>query len=216
MRRSSLTALFVVALAATMGWANIATAQRPVALITDIVGAVGADVGPFDEISAGASIDLGSGGRLEFQHYQRCETVVVEGGRVNFSRQAYTTQKGRILDVRRSKCPKTVAVGMEVSGVQLRNVVPGGLRLTTKPSFVIVGAKRAQVARLRVREGKTVIFEGRIDGWRFTWPEGTTPLTAGSAYDIDLLSDDGKGRHSLKVTVAEQRGSTPLTLIRVE
>ncbi len=216
MRRSSLTALFVVALTATMGWADTAAAQRPVALITDIVGAVTTDVGPFDEISAGKSIDLGNGGRLEFQHYQRCETVVVEGGRVNFSRQTYTTQKGKILDVRRSKCPKTVAVGMEVSGVQLRNVVPGGLRLTTKPSFVLVGANRARVARLRVRDGETTVFEGRIDGWRFTWPEGTAPLKAGSAYDIDLLTDDGKGQHSLKVTIAEQRGSTPLTLIRVE
>lgn len=216
MRRSSLTAFFFVALAATMGWTEIAAAQRPVALITDIVGAASADVGPFDEVSAGMSIDLGSGGRMEFQHYQRCETVVVEGGRVSFSRQTYTTQKGRILDVRRSKCPKTVAVGMEVSGVQLRNITPGGLRLTTRPSFVLVGAKRARVARLRVRDGEAIVFEGRIDGWRFTWPDGTAPLKAGTRYDIDLLSDDGKGRHSLTATIAEQRGSAPLTLIRVE
>ena len=84
MRRSRLGALFVIALAATMGWAGLAVAQRPVALITDIVDANTADFGPFDEVTAGTSIDLGSAGRIEFQHYQRCETVLVEGGRVNF------------------------------------------------------------------------------------------------------------------------------------
>ena len=200
-----------------MGWAGLAVAQRPVALITDIVDANTADFGPFDEVTAGTSIDLGSAGRIEFQHYQRCETVLVEGGRVNFSRQAYTTQQGKILDVRRSKCPKTVAVGMEVSGVLLRNLgSTGGLRLSARPSFVLVGENRARVAHVRVREGETTIFEGKLDGWRFTWPEGAAPLTVGGSYELVLLTADGGGQHSLKVTIAEQRGSEPLTLIRVE
>lgn len=215
MRRSSLTALFAVALTASMSWANLAAAQRPVALIMDIVGAATADVGPFDEVSAGTSIELGSGGRLEFQHYQRCETVIVEGGRVNFSRQTYTTQQGKIVDVRRSKCPRTVAVGMEVSGVLLRNLgSTSGLRLPARPTFIIVGENRAQVVGVRIRDGETTIFEGPLDGWRFNWPEGAAPLKVGAAYELDLLSKEGE--QSLNVTISEQRGSTPLNLIRVE
>jgi hypothetical protein len=193
--------------------------SRPmVALALDVRGATEPTHEPFSEFAAGQSLTLKEGAEVEFLHYPTCEIVVVKGGDLAFSEQRYTARGGKVIDVKRSKCPKTVALDGEtqIGGVVLRSIPgPQVLSLATRPGFVAAGAKRHAYKQVRVRREGQILFEGPLTGNRFEWPEGRPPLDPNGNYTLELVAASGEAR-SFAFRAEERRGEVPLTVVRLD
>ena len=149
-------------------------------------------------------------------HFHACS---LQGGKVSFSDQNFTVRRGRIVDVKRSKCPQatTLAADGAAGGVVMRSGdVKGRLKLGLTPAFVVVGAKADRVVGVRLFKGDRLIFEGPLEGARFRWPEGRAALEKGEDYRIDLVTDGDGEALSFAVDLAERRGRSALVLVRVE
>lgn len=193
--------------------------SRPmVALALDIRGATDPAFEPFAEFAAGQSVTLKDGAEIEFLHYPTCETVLVKGGELAFSEQRYTARGGKVADVKRSKCPKTVSLGSDtqIGGVVLRSIPgPQILSLATRPGFVAVGGKRHAYRQVRVRKEGQILFEGALAGNRFEWPDGRPPLDVDGNYTLELLDASGASR-AFAFRAEERKGDPPLTVVRLD
>lgn len=208
------------------GAAGSAAAQGPappgarpmVALALDVQGATEPVYEPFTEFAAGQSVALKGDAQIEFLHYPSCETVVVKGGDLTFSEQRYTVRGGKVADVKRSSCPKTVALAGDgqIGGVVLRSIPgPQVLSLATRPRFVIVGGKRSAYKRLRIRHEGQIVYESDLNGYRFAWPDARPPLDADGNYTLELVAGVGQSR-AFAFRAEERRGAGPLTVVRVD
>ena len=193
--------------------------SRPaVALALDVRGATEPTYEPFAEFTAGQSVTLKDDAEIEFLHYPTCEIVVVKGGELSFSEQRYAARGGKVADVKRSKCPKTVALGSDtqIGGVVLRSIPgPQVLSLATRPAFVVVGGKRHAFKQVRVRREGQILFEGALTGNRFEWPESKPPLDADGNYTLELVAAPGEAR-SFAFRAEDRRGEAPLTVVRLD
>ena len=193
---------------------------RPgVALALEIRGKTDPAYEPFTEFAPGQGLHLEPDAEIEFLHYPSCETVLVKGGDLAFTEQRYTVRGGRIADVKRSKCPKTVALDgqSQIGGVVLRSI-PGSqvLSLSTRPGFVVVGTGRHGYKHVRIRlEGQT-LFEGELGGNRFEWPQSQGPLDPDGNYTLEFLASDGAEARAFAFRVEQRRGDPPLTVIRLD
>jgi hypothetical protein len=164
-------------------------AQQPVALVLDVTGDTDPPIDPYTEVASGTELVLGDTTRLEFLHYNSCEDVTVQGGRLSFSESRFQHSKGDILELKRQECPTTVAMTKDapIGGILLRGNNTGVmLVLGERPGFVIVGqGKNRYEAVTILREGNKV-FEGKLDGARFRLPPEIDPLEAGNTYQLVL------------------------------
>lgn len=206
--RASLAAV-VLALAPAMTLA----AAKPVALVLEVSGAKGIE--SFSEVNPGDRIALAEDGQVEFLHYGTCQTVVVRGGELSFSDERYTVRQGKVVDVKRAKCPAeaTLRAETQIGGVILRNAGSGGFTLGPSPSFLLVGPGRGKVSAVTVRQGNTVVLQQPFGGARFAWPAGAAPLLPDTAYVLELA---GANAPKLEFKVKPQPTGTPLPLVRVE
>lgn len=192
---------------------------RPtVALALDIRGTTEPVYEPFSEFAAGQSIALKDDAEIEFLHYATCETVVVKGGDLTFSEQRYTVRGGKVADVKRSSCPKTVSLAGEsqIGGVVLRSIPgPQVLSLATRPGFIVVGGKRSAYKTLRIRREGQIVFEGQLNGYRFEWPSAQPPLDDDGNYTLELVAGTGQSR-AFAFRAEKRRGEAPLTVVRVD
>lgn len=196
-----------------------AAAGSPVALAVEVRGETEPVLELFSEIMSGDSFQLADDAKIEFLHYLTCQSIIVEGGKVSFSDQNFTVRRGRIVDVKRSKCPQatTLAADGVASGVVMRSGdVKGRLKLGLTPAFVVVGTKADRVVGVRLFKGDRPVFEGPLEGARFRWPEGRAALEKGEDYRIDLVIDGDGEVLSFAVDLAERRGRAALVLVRVE
>lgn len=203
-------------------WLGLAFAAAPaeaaaVALATEISGSTDPAIEPFTEIEAGTSLELGEATQIEFMRYTTCETVTVVGGRITFTEQQFLVQHGKIVDIKRSRCPEIAQpkADSNVGGVLLRGD-GGGLKLTAVPRFALVGANRAVYKRLRVLKGTSVMLEAPITGPQFDWPADARPLAPGEDYTMELLRGDGQAPTRLEFQVTTKRGKAPLTVLRLD
>lgn len=213
--------LLKAALAASLGLGLALGAApgraAPVALATEVSGETVPPIEPFTEIEPGTSLELGETTQIEFMRYTSCETVTVVGGRITFTEQQFLVQRGKIVDVKRSRCPEVAQpkADSNLGGVLLR----GGnadLKLMAAPRLAFVGAGRAAYDRLRVLKGKTVILEAPIAGHQFTWPADAAALTPADDYTLELLRGDGGKPTRLVFEVTAKRGTAPLTVVRLD
>ena len=199
--------------------ASAAAAGSPVALTVDVDGDTEPVLELFSEIMSGDSFQLADDAKIEFLHYLTCQSIIVEGGKVSFSDQNFAVRRGRVVDVKRSKCPQatTLAADGVASGVVMRSGdVKGRLKLGLAPAFVVVGAKADRVVGVRLFKGDRPVFEGPLEGARFRWPEGRAALEKGEDYRVDLVTDGDGEVLSFAVDLAERRGRPALVLVRVE
>ena len=193
--------------------------QPPVALVIEVTGTVEPALEPYSEVADKDNVKLAGGARLTFLHYATCQEVAVSGGRITFTAEAFRVEGGDITHSSRVDCPRSVTIQPDaVAGAVLfrsfgaRTVVT----LDPRPVFVLVGAKATNFTRIRILRDKKTIFEGKIEGRRFAWPEGEPPLAPGWVYALDLLTAGGGKPRTVAVEVVDQRGRSPLTLIRVD
>ena len=139
----------------------------------------------------------------------------MQGGNLSFSRANFRVHGGKIVDVKRAKCPEQIRLVAE--GVA---AVVGGRRRTIKlrsaPSFVVVGRGARGLERIKVYRGDKQVLESALEGRKFSWPEGSAPLDAGDDYKFELSSADGSVTHSFDAIVEAKRGKAPLVIVRVE
>ncbi|MCH7710037.1 MAG: hypothetical protein IH903_00210 [Proteobacteria bacterium] len=193
--------------------------QPPVALVIEVTGTVEPALEPYSEVADKDNVKLAAGARLTFLHYATCQEVAVSGGRITFTAEAFRVEGGGITHSSRVDCPRSVTIQPDAvagavlfRGVRARTVVT----LNPRPVFVLVGAKATNFTRIRILRDKKTIFEGKIEGRRFAWPEGEPPLAPGWVYALDLLTAGGGKPRTVAVEVVDQRGRSPLTLIRVD
>ncbi len=200
-----------------------AYAQAPSALVLEKSGKSVPEVQPYSEIRVGTTVSLPSGARLVFLHYYTCQTITVTGGAITFGLEGYNIKGGKKESEARGPCPRTVLLkaGGEVAGTLIRSGAAGGaLRLSTSPTFVLVGPRAEQFAAARVSQGGKAVLETPMDGSRFRWPTGAAPLAVDTEYELSLVP---KVSEMAPVTMkfrTDSSGVTPsdetLTLVHVE
>ena len=163
---------------------------EPVALVLDIVGEVTPPLEAFSEIQAGQSFNLGWR-PLDFLHYPTCQKVVVEGGKLSLSAENFRVSKGKVIDMSRAQCPQRVQLasnegGAGIAGVVLRSAADGVLKVSQRPSFLLLGASAGQFSRLQVMQGKTSLFDAALDSKPLVWPEAQASLQADGEYSVVL------------------------------
>jgi hypothetical protein len=194
----------------------------PVALAVDLVGDIDPEVELFGEMESGQKFTLADSATLEFLHYTTCQNVIVQGGRLSFSKENFRVRGGKIVDVKRAKCPERVKLSAEgtAAGVTTRGTEKDlrktKLKLRRAPTFVVVGVGARGLKRIKVYRGQEEIFKGELTGTKFAWPEDSGPLEAGDDYKIELSNPDGSVEHSFEAKVEDKRGKAPLAIIRVE
>lgn len=214
MRANPVSVTLAAAFCLALGTVNVDAAA--VALATEVSGETEPAIEPFTEIEAGTSLELGEATQIEFVRYTTCETVTVIGGRITFTEQQFLVQRGKIVDVKRGRCPEVAEpkADSNIGGVLLR----GGseLKLTAAPRFAFVGAKRSAYDRLRVLRGGTVMLEAPIAGHRYSWPEDAEPLVPAEDYALEVLRRDGGAPLRIEFQVTAKRGTAPLTVVRLD
>ncbi len=212
--RSLLATLLVVGPAV-----GAARPQPPVALVIEVTGTVEPALEPYSEVANKDNFKLAGGAKVTFLHYATCQEVVVSGGRITFTAEAFRVEGGDITNSSRVDCPRSVTIqpdaragGVLVRGLRASAVVT----LNPRPVFVLAGTKATNFTRIRILKDKRTIFEGKLEGRRFAWPAGEPPLAPGKGYALDLLTAGSGKPRTIAVEVVDQRGQSPLTLIRVE
>jgi hypothetical protein len=195
-------------------------AAEPVALVLDIVGEVTPPLEAFSEIQAGQSFDLGVGGHMDFLHYPTCQKVVVEGGKLSLSAENFRVSKGKVIDLSRAECPQRVQLasneaGAGIAGVVLRSGADGVLKVSQRPSFLLMGASAGQFKRLQVMQGKTSLFDAALDSKPLVWPEALDPLQADGEYSV-MLSGDGTLTRQIPLAVSKQNKQQAPAIIQLQ
>ena len=206
------------ALAAALFVAPALAAAEPVALAVDLVGKTEPKVELFDELESGQKFTLADDAKLEFLHYTTCQTVIVQGGRLSFSRENFRVRGGKIVDVKRAKCPELIQLAAEGSAAAVTLRSGGGtkVKLRAAPSFVVVGRGARGLKRIKVYRGDRQVLESELEGRKFSWPEGSGQLDAGDDYKFELSNTDGSVTHSFDAIVEVKRGKAPLAIVRVD
>jgi hypothetical protein len=190
MRR--IPALILAYLGLAMGWqCPLARAQTAVALVLEVHGNVQPGVAPYQEIAAETQFTLADDARLVFVHYSTCRMVTAVGGSITFSTQAYTMTGGTKEAEKRVNCPRQVVLKAEGSaaGIVIRGEAGApALRLSTEPTFVLVGPRANDFAAVQIttKDG-VMVLKAPLAGRRFQWPTGAAPLSADAVYALTLL-----------------------------
>jgi hypothetical protein len=66
-----------------------------------------------------------------------------------------------------------------------------------------------------VLKGGTVLHEQPLASYAFAWPESAKPLEAGDDYVLEL-SGTGGAEKRIEFEVEAKRGSSPLTIVRLD
>lgn len=195
-------------------------AAEPVALVLDIAGEVTPSLEAFSEIQAGTSFDLGVNGRVDFLHYPTCQKVVVEGGKLSLSAENFRVSKGKVIDMSRAECPQRVQLvsneaGAGISGVVLRSAADGALKVSQRPSFLLLGSSAHQFRRLQLMQGGNSLLDAALDNKPLVWPEGLGPLQADGEYSV-VLSGAGNLTRQIPLSVTTQNKQQAPAIIQLQ
>jgi len=207
-------ASFMIGLFAPVGPA--VRADEPVALVVGVEGdAETQEVVPFSELANGETVDLGDRTRLVFVHYQRCEEVTAEHGRLTVRTGSYRLVGGRIVGRITRDCPKTGVTGSHhgVGGVVFRG--PADVTVSPVARLVMTGPKATAVSRVRIRV-PALAGEVTADVSGSVVDLGTLlhPARPGDVFDLDLIDRSGRSIGALAVSIGA--GHRDVAVVRVD
>ena len=211
--------LFIVAAISLVLAGTAAQAGKPAALALDVSGPTTPPIEPFSELETKNPIELGPDTTVEFLHYHRCEAVTVKGGRLNFTTQRFLHKGGKILGTKRADCPKSVALSgaSQIGGVVLRDAgSKNSVSATTRPSFVLVGAKADGYSKIRISSGAKTILNAELHGRVFFYPDTAPTLEKGQSYNVSITPAEGGKPRSFTLKPRGKPRKYTLTLIRVD
>ena len=219
MNRRLLYVLLPLVIGTITGVPGISVADPPVALVVAVDGSTEPAVTPYSELSAGAPILLGAGAKIAFLHYATCEEVTVGGGRLSFTSQRFQHSGGKVLDRKRSTCPKMVSLGGDtrIGGLVLRSGGKGGsLKVSTTPSIVVVGARAARATAIAVKRGETTVLRLPLDGRVVRWPDKAPPLVGDTDYEMVVSFAPGEADQAFTVRAMGNIRADDMALVRVD
>jgi hypothetical protein len=210
--------LFIVAAISFGLVSTVAHAAKPAALALDVSGPTTPQIEPFTELDPKSPIELGPESTIEFLHYQRCETITVQGGRLNFTSQRYLHKGGKVVSVKRAECAKEVALtgASAIGGIVLRSAGKKGVRGTTRPSFVLVGKNADGYVSIRISENGKPILESKLHGRTFFYPDSAPILEKGKFYTVTVTPAGSGKPKTFKLQASRAPAKDTLTLIRVD
>ncbi len=203
---------------------GVAYAEQASALVLEKSGTSNPEVQPYTEVSVGTTVTLSRHAKLVFLHYHTCRTVTVVGGAIKFAAETYTMSDTNKKQETRSSCPRkvTLQASGQVGGVLMRGMGSGAtgdtLKLSLRPTFVLVGSRANDFVYIRIRQGNTQILERALDGRFFQWPSDETPLAADTEYELALVPTTIGGTPVTKKfrVTKRARESKGLLLLRVQ
>jgi hypothetical protein len=165
--------------------------QPAVGLVLDVRGATEPAIKPYREVRAGDTVRLYSGAKLVVLQYEargnECRTLTVEGGAVTFTAKGDPIVKNGIASAQDAKCPRRMTARSTTGAVVLRDPPA---KLAQTPTFVIAGARAAEVGWLRVLDDNRKVSEVAVGSQQFKWPLGTPALSGNQHYIIEFLARD--------------------------
>jgi hypothetical protein len=158
-----------------------APAPTRMALVLELAGATTPALKPYREIVAGTTVTLTPSSRIVFFHYDTCQTFTVTGGTVAFGHGEMPLIQGAVSATHvRSRCPRRIAGSGGSAATVFRSGTAHAPTLSLTPSFVLVGRRAEEFARVRIlRDGKEVLDQA-LSGPRFEWPTEKPALMAGT------------------------------------
>ena len=175
-----------------------AAAQTPpkpaAALVLEISSGRLAGLEPYREVPADTRITVPDGVRFVFQHYASCRRYTMVGGTVTVRADGVEVVGPPAASVRVT-CPQRITLKADASSaaVTTRSLGPPRTPITVRPQFVVVGARTAEFATLRVRRGADIVLEQRLTGGPVAWPSHLPPLAPATNYELELLpARDGR------------------------
>jgi hypothetical protein len=202
--------------------ARSAMADEPAALIVETSGTVTPEVAPFSEVAAGTVLTLAGHAKLVFDDYYSCSEVTVKGGSVEFGAKGFTTSGDAKSSATRVPCKQEIVLNR--SGEASTNVMRGseetGVRIGTRPSFVLVGTQNLTYSAVRFTLNGAEVRTIKLSGPRMKWPLFAPPLTVGESYQLALVpKSEGDPVKTITFKAVEQPRSllgSSLIVIRVD
>lgn len=178
-----------------------AAAQEPAALVIDVTGPTTPAVGAFDELPAGASLELGAKTEITLSHYASCEEVALRGGTVKVLPADVGYSGSTVLSAVKTECPQPVKMHKsDLIGavVVLRSVKPRP-EVSQTPNF-LVAVHEGDYDRISIQLGTDVLVSRKLTGPRVIWNRTDPPLKPGE-YTV-ILSGAGDRMHAAQIKVA--------------
>jgi hypothetical protein len=169
-----------------------AAAQAPpkpaVALVLEISSGRLAGLEPYREVAADTRVTVPDGVRFVFQHYASCRRYTMVGGTATLRADGVEVVGPPATSVKVA-CPQRIRLRTDASSaaVTTRSMGPPRTPIAVRPQFVVVGARTAEIATLRVRRGADVVLEQRLTGGPVAWPSHLPPLAPATNYELELL-----------------------------
>ena len=204
----------------TMASTGVADAQPAVALVLEISGGRITGLEPYKEIMADTSVTVPAGVRFAFQHYGSCRRFVLTGGAVKFRADGVDVSGTRATDTRVA-CPRKITLKSDgaSAAVVMRSIGPPRVTISSiRPTFVLVGPRAADFKALRVRRDNELVVEQTFAaGPAVRWPQNTTPLTAATNYELELVPmAPDRAPVVIGVRTLEAPTEDPITLVSAE
>lgn len=181
-------------------WSAGAPAQTPGALVLDISGPSEPEVGAFDELEVGATVELGAATEITILHYASCRELSLRGGAVVVEADRLRHPGAKLLGGSAGDCPTPVKVheaALIGAGVVLRSVKPRPA-VSPTPEFLIAVGDQAYT-ELRIQLGSAIVLTRPIRTARVAWNSGDAPLAPGD-YTV-VLAGEGQTMHAARISV---------------
>jgi hypothetical protein len=193
--------------------------HAPVALVLDVAGGRIAGVEPYKEIMADSTVTVPAGVRFSFQHYSSCRRFVLTGGTVKFRSDGVEVSGTRATDTR-VPCPRKITLKSDgtSAAVVMRSLGPPPSPIASiRPTFVLVGPRAADFKALRLKRGDELVVEQPFTGPAVRWPLNTSPLTAATNYQLELVPiASDRASVVIRVRTLDQPTEDPITLVSAE
>ncbi len=145
-------------------------ADKPVALIVDVVGETVPPLSPYSEVMQGQDVKLSAGAQVKFSHYDTCKDVEVVGGEIQFDDFEYRVKDGKATETGEG-CPQVISAETKVASA----AIAGGVVFRGAPTsagnmgkmdttLILVGNKSHDAARVQIEQAGATVLDWAPDG----------------------------------------------------
>lgn len=184
---------------------NAAQAGEPRALVLDVTGKIEPETLAFDELAAGALIELAPGAEISLTFYPTCEDLTVRGGSITVKdRSMLVGDNGEVVAYTKSECPGTVTLAVSdtvLPAIVTRSIRPDLTALDPDTVIAVSGPDADLYTRVAIHGSDGEIGSAPIIGRRAAWADGMPALVPARQYRI-VVSGPGAQMRAASVVAA--------------
>jgi hypothetical protein len=191
-----------------------ARAGETAAVVLKVDGPTTPDVPAFSVLETQSPIKLGNNTTMKFRHFEKCQTVIVKGGLLDFDLKNYKLSGGKTISANRTRCMKKVSLSGStgIGGMKLRSGNPS-ISVATRPAFILLGGQSDAFKAIQISKSGKIILERELNGRVFRYPSKEPDLENGQSYRLGLVPTQGSKLRYLKIIANNNAGKSPFTLI---